>query len=108
MSVHLIVNKRLNISFLNRENSKTSCLYDIYPLRGDMDSSKCGMENTIRMELEERIGTKSVRPDDITWTSDLTLLNVFPRTLSTLFYIYDNSTFTVIPNNAIIIVPVNM
>ncbi len=92
----------------NRDNQKTDCLYDIYSLGGDISSPKCGMETNIRMILEQQIGTKEIRSNTIKVFSDLTHVNVFQRTSSTLFYIHKNSTFTLISNKNIIIIPVNM
>jgi hypothetical protein len=102
-----IINKTL-IFLSNRDNQTTDCLYDIYSLGGDISSPKCGMEINIRMILEQQIGTKEIRSNTIKVFSDLTHVNVFQRTSPTLFYIHKNSTFTLISNKNIIIIPVNM
>ncbi|CAF3652742.1 unnamed protein product [Adineta steineri] len=92
----------------NINNRKTICSYDIYPMGNDLTLLICGMEDNIQIILEQQIAMKNTRSATIKRFSDLTYINVFQRTLPTLFYIYDNSTFTLIINKNIIIIPVNI
>jgi hypothetical protein len=75
-------------------------LYRIHPQGDDV---KCGNENDIRMILEQKI-----REDMVKVYSDLTHINVFQRTLPTLFYIHKNSTVNLISNKKFVQFPVNM
>ena len=94
--------------FCNRNQEKIDCLYRIYPLGGDVILPKCTTESGIQMILEQRIGVKKSWSTSIKSFYDLTHVNVFQRILSTLFYIHDKSTYTLIPNKNITIIPVNM
>ncbi|UJR22535.1 hypothetical protein I4U23_025584 [Adineta vaga] len=90
------------------DNKKTDCLYNLYLSDDKMDSSKCIMENDIRMTLEQLIGTNTDQLDTIKSYSDLFRVNGFPRILPTLFYIHKNSTFTLVSNKHIIIIPIDI
>ncbi|CAF4093443.1 unnamed protein product, partial [Adineta steineri] len=92
----------------NINNRKTICSYDIYPMGNDLTLLICGMEDNIQTILEQQIGMKNTRSTTIKRFSDLTYINVFQRTLPTLFHICDNSNFTLITNKNIIIIPVNI
>ncbi|CAF1145737.1 unnamed protein product [Rotaria sordida] len=92
---------------IDKNNKETiDCLYQIYPFDSNVISSQCVIENNIRMILEQRIRARKDRLNIINSFSDLTHVNVFQRTLSTLFYIHTNSTFTLISNKNMIIIPV--
>ncbi|CAF1311812.1 unnamed protein product [Rotaria sordida] len=91
---------------IDKNNKETiDCLYQIYPFDSNVISSQCLIENNIRMILEQRIGARKDRLNIINSFSDLTHVNVFQRTLSTLFYIHTNSTFTLISNKNMTIIP---
>ncbi|CAF3767554.1 unnamed protein product [Rotaria sp. Silwood1] len=88
------------------EKETVDCLYRIYPFGSDVLSPQCAIEKNIRMTLEKRIGARKDRTNIVNSFFDLTHVNVFQRTLPTLFYIYTNSTFILISNENIIIMPV--
>jgi hypothetical protein len=94
--------------FFGRDNEKSNCLYRVHPIGSDIITPKCANENDVRMVLEQRIGTKKIRSNVVKVFYDLTHINVFQRTLSTLFYIHKNSTVNLISNKNIVQVPVNM
>ncbi|CAF3678870.1 unnamed protein product, partial [Rotaria sordida] len=91
---------------IDKNNKETiDCLYQIYPFDSNVISSQCVIENNIRMILEQRIRARKDRLNIINSFSDLTHVNVFQRTLSTLFYIHTNSTFALISNKNMTIIP---